>query len=165
MNIKVEEILMVIVAFIIGYFLNGIINQNLVEGAASTNCSINNKENCKVDNNCEWKKLPFGKTKCVPAPAPTPAPPAPAPAPAPPAPAPKPGQMPESDQVRGPANKKGVFDMIMKGESSIEKFCSNKAKADRNILYYYKRLHDLLKERINNNLSGVYTDCEAYKNK
>jgi len=35
MNIKVEEILMVIVAFIIGYFLNGIINQNLVEGDES----------------------------------------------------------------------------------------------------------------------------------
>jgi uncharacterized protein YacL len=41
MNIKVEEILMVIVAFIIGYFLNGIINQNLVEGRVGSNDGVN----------------------------------------------------------------------------------------------------------------------------
>tara|TARA_Y100000389_G_scaffold33530_1_gene28543 strand:- start:3487 stop:4047 length:561 start_codon:yes stop_codon:yes gene_type:complete len=40
MNIKVEEILMVIVAFIIGYFLNGIINQNLVEGGVVSNDGV-----------------------------------------------------------------------------------------------------------------------------
>jgi hypothetical protein len=38
---KVDDILMVIVAFIIGYFLNGIINQNLVEGRVGSNDGVN----------------------------------------------------------------------------------------------------------------------------
>ena len=144
MNIKVEEILMVIVAFIIGYFLNGIINQNLVEGASTTNCSgITNKDKC-VDNNCEWQDL-FGTTNCVPARAPMPQ-----------------QQMPDSDQVGGSVSKKGLLDMITDGESLIEKYCkSNKIAYDSNILNYYNALHELLKDTINERIGTVYNDCQS----
>jgi len=63
MNIKVEEILMVIVAFIIGYFLNGIINQNLVEGGVVSNDGVNAGKSKaeKADISLNYTKRQFNK--------------------------------------------------------------------------------------------------------
>ena len=52
MNLNIEEILILIVALLIGWFLNGIINQNLVEGVViKSNCEDILKRVCQADIN------------------------------------------------------------------------------------------------------------------